>query len=623
MSFFSTFFSSENREKIRYTLFSRFPLPFLLSIMLTICGIYQVSIEPESLTTLRVIASLVVTFLLSIGIRLYTEYTQKKNRLSWAWQMLAVFYWVIFYIFFDVQYESLDQIIFFFLHFVGFFSFLYFSPYSREVVGWSENTLEYSNYFTRVAWTFLMAMIVWGALIILGFFAIGAVDYLFDLSTNMQEYYKMYEYWFVLSAAFFAPLFWLVSFPERNSIEKHTYEMNTFFSFLIRFIAIPFITIYFFILYAYTIKVLLQFSEWPKWQVAWMVIAFSIFWYLTYIFSRVFDDTNRWIHIFRRYFPYAVIPQLWMLAYAIGLRIAQYDITVNRYLVVLFGIWLFVLSLYFILSKRKTLIIIPATLTVISLLFSVWPWSVYSFSIERQYHRLMKNLELADMISVDGKVIPAHDWLDAKLRWEIYEGIHYICQSSRCSKLDGIMSSITQEVHWEFLTVWYKHVSWFEMAEGIADKLNVQKYYPAFPWFSTAQYYSFYTDNSDYIVNVSEYDSMVPFSYINILYDAVKVENCPCSPVSIDFNKKMLMLTLSGEILWQFPLHDFETGLLQKIRSWLSYESLPQEELLLLWENDQYKIQFIFKYYSLPNPQSWPFWETALQTTWYALIKKK
>jgi hypothetical protein len=60
-----------------------------------------------------------------------------------------------------------------------------------------------------------------------------------------------------------------------------------------------------------------------------------------------------------------------MLAYAIGLRIAQYDITMNRYFVVVFGIWLFGISLYFIFSGRRSLVVIPATLTLITLCISV------------------------------------------------------------------------------------------------------------------------------------------------------------------------------------------------------------------------------------------------------------
>jgi len=48
-----------------------------------------------------------------------------------------------------------------------------------------------------------------------------------------------------------------------------------------------------------------------------------------------------------------------MLFYAIYLRIAQYDLTINRYLVIAFGIWLIVLSVFLIFSKEKRIAYIP------------------------------------------------------------------------------------------------------------------------------------------------------------------------------------------------------------------------------------------------------------------------
>lgn len=147
--------------------------------------------------------------------------------------------------------------------------------------------------------------------------------------------------------------------------------MNRFFSFLVRYIAIPFICIYFIILYAYSVKVLMNFSHWPKGMISWMVIGFSTFGYITYIFSKPYDKENLLIAFFRKYFPLAVLPQLIMLFYAIYLRITQYDLTMNRYFVVIFGLWLFVVSLYLVLSRKKSLAIITASLTLISLLISV------------------------------------------------------------------------------------------------------------------------------------------------------------------------------------------------------------------------------------------------------------
>ncbi len=152
---------------------------------------------------------------------------------------------------------------------------------------------------------------------------------------------------------------------------KDTIEKNTFFKFLVKYIGIPFIYLYFFILYAYTAKVLMNLSEWPKGQIPWMVIGFSIFGYKIYAFSEALTKDNPLILGFRKYFPFAVFPQIGMLAYAITLRVGQYDITMNRYFVVVFGIWLAGISLYYGISRQKYLAILPASLAAMIILISV------------------------------------------------------------------------------------------------------------------------------------------------------------------------------------------------------------------------------------------------------------
>ncbi len=187
----------------------------------------------------------------------------------------------------------------------------------------------------------------------LGAIGISTVFELFDISWVYAD--EIYGDWAIFSLSFFTPLFSLMQIPERKNFKNDYFNENAFFSFLVKYIALPFIGVYFIILYAYTFKVLLNFQDWPKGEVTWMVIGFSLFGYIAYIFSYIFEQSNKNILFFRKYFPYAVIPQVGMLFYAIYLRIAQYDITMNRYFVVVFGLWLLSISLYFIISKRKYL----------------------------------------------------------------------------------------------------------------------------------------------------------------------------------------------------------------------------------------------------------------------------
>jgi hypothetical protein len=123
-----------------------------------------------------------------------------------------------------------------------------------------------------------------------------------------------------------------------------------------------------------------------------------------------------------------------MLLYAIGVRIWQYDITVNRYFVAVFGIWLTVVSIYFFLSKTRLLFVLPASLSVAILLISIGPWSIHVLPDHRQFLRLTTYLEQANILQ-NGKVVPLvhpKDVPDALLQ-EIRNGIEGLCDFRSCT----------------------------------------------------------------------------------------------------------------------------------------------------------------------------------------------
>jgi hypothetical protein len=419
------------------TLWKRFPLPTLLVFVMTGIWLYVVNADPTGNFFLNILLSGVVTFFLSVGMTLFTE-TRKQNNIIKYLPLLAILYGVSFYFTLEVRESlSLQSVTYFWLHLAGFLALMFFAPYISRILQGEEGSIEYTNYFSRIAWVFLMSSIVGLSLLVLGYIAIYAVVSLFDLARYDWDS-DLYGNWVVIALSLVAPLYGLVQIPERGSVDTRAYEVNRFFSFLIRYVATPAIYVYFAILYAYSLKILLNFSDWPKGMISWLVIGFSSFGYLTYIFSKPYEETG-WVQRLRKYFPYAVIPQIAMLAYAIYLRIAQYDLTMNRYFVVIFGLWLLGVSLYYIISHRRSLAIIPASLSIISLLISVGPWSVFSYPQERQEARLIRNLETAKILQ-NGKIIPLASERDIskELSTEIAAGIEYLCGFDDCARVKEI-----------------------------------------------------------------------------------------------------------------------------------------------------------------------------------------
>jgi hypothetical protein len=224
--------------------------------------------------------------------------------------------------------------------------------------------LPYSQYFLKLVSVFLFGFILGGLAFGLGALSIRAVELLFHMENEQS-----FSYWAILSMAFLSPLVCLTKLPLHPQTPDHDFSLDRFSSFIIKFIFLPAIFLYFVILYAYTVKVLFNVFDRPQGEISRLVILFSIIGYCTYFLSYFFKELTI-VYRFRKLFPFAVLPQLFMLFYAIYLRIAQYDLTVNRYFVVIFGVWLLVVSLYFILSKRKLLLVLPATLAFFAGLIS-------------------------------------------------------------------------------------------------------------------------------------------------------------------------------------------------------------------------------------------------------------
>ncbi len=466
-------FSSENLKKNTKEIIARFPVTILIILM--IAGLFFTELHYHNDISdfyndriLVAIFSLIMTFVFSIGVYLSSENSNYSKLKKNLFQLIPLGFWIIFYNIFSLDPDDFENFLFFLLSFAWIIAFLFFAPYSKKLfIFWKSDTLwnlkqsVFYTYFYNISTTVLISFIFAWVLFGLGAIWIYATDTLFDLDIDWD---KTYWNWVILSLSVIAPLFALTQIPNKKSFIENDFKENTFFSFLIKFVATPFIYLYFFILYAYSVKVLLNFNDWPRWEVSWLVIGFSIFGYLAYIFSYIFEEKNEVIKSFRKIFPFAVIPQIFMLFYAIYLRINQYDITVNRYFVVVFWLWLFIVSLYFVFSRKKQLIILPATLTLFIIIISIIPkYNVYSLPEARQLTRLETNLKKAWIMSIEGfsplKITPLKKYSDISedLSKNIYSWIDYLCDFDSCSNIKELFPEIYKEILKEDKAEWEKN----------------------------------------------------------------------------------------------------------------------------------------------------------------------
>lgn len=623
-----TFLSRKNIEDSVGRITSRFPIPTLIVCIFTLLLFYFIYSDNHSAEVTKAIFTFAITFFFSTGAALYIE-SNSKGKTDILLHLIPVIYGVFIYSTINIWTDWIfESMIYLTLHLFGFVSFLFFAPYVDSFFK-KEEEIEYTNYFSLVSWALMMSSIVWIALLALGFIAIGSVFALFDIKEWLQQD-RIFAYWAVISLGFSAPIYGLLHLPIKSAINTRSFEINKFFSFLIKYVGVPFIYIYFIILYAYTAKVLVNFSDWPKGIISWMVIWFSVFGYINYIFSKPYEDGNTLISYFRKYFPIIVIPQLLMLFYAIYLRVAQYDLTMNRYFVIIFGIWLVVVSLYLAVSTKKSLSIITASLALISFTISMWPWSVFSYPLERQYNRLLVNLETANILKQNNITpLSSAKEISKELSSEIYSGIQYICDFSECSLIKELFKKELEDAHIKWEIEWkkwntntlgnYPGLSKWEIISAVTEKIKVQMSYSYDSVTGNSKYISYNTNykyDAPYPINIEQgYTKLVRvYSEKSLPYEKDGA-NYPYISIDVDASKVKYYK-------WNGVITEINLTTPKELLSNTIPTTLDQSDLTFLVEWNGIAIKLLLQNYAIKNPKYTGSWTEYYTINGIALIKE-
>ena len=303
-----SYFSIDLIQKNIINSSKRFPLAVIIIIIISICSFYLVNVHIDPSLERKLVSwilALILAFFFSISIDLNSESRWYNSTKKYLYQGIPIWFGILFFYHFHLDVKSVENIVFFCLSLSGIIGFLFFAPYLKSIVSQKYNQWAYYSYFYKIATLIHISYILGWMLFVWWAIAIVAIEALFGI----HMYDEVYWNWAIISLSIFTPFFGLSNIPKKSDFKNSKLSLNVFFSFLVKYVAIPFVVTYFLILYAYFIKVLLNFGDWPKWEISWMVISFSILGYMTYIFSYVFEQKNIYITAFRKYFPYVVIPQ--------------------------------------------------------------------------------------------------------------------------------------------------------------------------------------------------------------------------------------------------------------------------------------------------------------------------
>jgi hypothetical protein len=270
-------------------------------------------------------------------------------------------------------------------------AFIPFVPQSGTRGFWNYNVMLFIRILTSLFYSTILFIGISLALL--------ALHLLFDIDFDEKIYLQI----FITIIGLFNTLFFLAGVPEDLDKMEVINEFPKPLKVFAQYILLPLLILYLLILYGYGAKIVLTW-DWPRGIVSYLVICVSVLGVTTFLLLYPYGhfEGKKWIQKGSKVFYCLLIPLLVLLFIAIIIRLQEYGVTINRYLIVVLGLWLVGTSLHFIFGKGN-IKYIPMSLAAVLLLSSFGPWGVFKVSERSQVNRLKIILSQANILS-GGKV---------------------------------------------------------------------------------------------------------------------------------------------------------------------------------------------------------------------------
>ncbi len=362
----------------------RFPLAVLFCVVFTL---YSFALIAKLIPFDDKILKLIFTVLLLACFAYMPAYLYKEE-----YSLSSKKEWLPFAV--STAYVGITAVILWYCHesrFTSYFFILFYLPVVSMFIlpGLKRDNETAGLHITRVIANFMTVMFLSAIFYIGVSIAIAVVFALFPLDKGAWS--NLYFYAWVGLAGIYAPLLFLALFPDYRA-QNRDWEIPQAITFLIKYIETPLMLGYVAILYLYFIVALAK-GEMPRGVSSYLVLAFSMGVILVHITVRPFREHSRFYSFLFRYIYYLIFPMLIPLAIAIYMRIGEYGITEMRYLLAAGGLWIFAISLYMTLSKRKSIQYIFISSAAVLLLSGFGPYHMFSAAYQSQSKRLKAELQ--------------------------------------------------------------------------------------------------------------------------------------------------------------------------------------------------------------------------------------
>lgn len=416
----------------------RFPFVLLVAIIGTVAGIWSVNVSsPETeifplLIKVLAISALGVSLL--FGIDTLCEEFRIELLKKYGFRVFGLILLLIYFVLVGDGFENGPgkiwiQYLLFALATHLFASFAPFFVDGKVDEFWEFN----KSLFLRVLTSALYTLVLYVGLVI----AMLAIDNLLEFDIDGDRYLQL----FIFLVGIFNTWFFLTGVPELGLSSDTKSPYPRALKVFVQYVLIPLVTVYISILYLYTIKILLQW-ELPNGWVSYLVLSFSIvgIFSLLLLYPIRNHEDSKWIKIYSKGYYFALIPLVILLLVSIYIRISEYGVTINRYFVATLGVWLAGLVVYYLVSKKKSIKVIPISLCLVAVAVSFGPLGAFSVSEKSQLGRFEEILSNNDLLDENDHVITASNPITFEDRKELSSIVLYLVDHHGLEALSSYFS---------------------------------------------------------------------------------------------------------------------------------------------------------------------------------------
>ncbi len=312
------------------------------------------------------------------------------------------------------------------------------------------------------------------------------------------------------------PWYFLAGVPKDYTQEMTEDTYPYFLRLFTQYLVVPFVSIYFLILAMYSVWIV-AIGQWPEGVIATHLIVFFCSGLFGVLLLYPFR-TNRWFHNFRKAYFVAVLLLVPVYLYAVYLRVDAYGLTVDRILMLLFGLWIVIVALYELLipDRLKNLRILALIGFVILVLAVVTPGlNMIDLSTQSQLHRFESMLEESHSLS-DGVVDPERvSNLNLDTRQELLSIVEYLVNYGDPSELRHLIPAERYDTFDDLLeesTYPYSRAKGLMQLFGIAEEKH-DLYTEGSVYYKSLPSHGCCLPHAGYLVGKSEYVLRLTLEY--------------------------------------------------------------------------------------------------------------